>query len=109
MAFLREVNIIRRIAHIIFALCITCVWSQLSAQNVVPSTGGLLHGVKAVQIDPTVVADPAKIKDASAPNLIQDSLRNAFRSADFEIADSAAIRAHGILHEFSSGSMAKRL
>jgi hypothetical protein len=33
------------------------------------------------QIDPTVVADPAKIKDASAPNLIQDSLRNAFRSA----------------------------
>jgi hypothetical protein len=25
------------------------------------------------------------------PNLIRDSLRNAFRSADFEIADSAAI------------------
>ena len=67
-----------------------------------------LRDVKTVQIDPTVIPQPDKVKEPSAANLMQDSLRNAFHSANFEVADSAPIRAHIILHEFSSGSAAKR-
>lgn len=68
-----------------------------------------LQGVMAVQIDSTVVSDASKVKEPSASTLVQDSLKNAFRSANIDIAESAPIRAHIVLDEFTSGSAAKRV
>ena len=67
-----------------------------------------LRDVKAIQLDRTVVTHPDKVKDESAPNLVQDSLRNALRSANIDAVESAPIRAHIVLDEFTSGSMTKR-
>ncbi|MBZ5654141.1 MAG: DUF4410 domain-containing protein [Acidobacteriia bacterium] len=86
-----------------FACGLILIFSSALAQNTPP-----LRGVKTVQVDPTVVSDPKKVKEEAAPNLVQDSLKNAFRSANIELGDSAPIRAHIVLDEFSSGSMAKR-
>lgn len=67
-----------------------------------------LRDAKTVQVDATVVAKPANVKEASAPNLVQDSLRAALRNANVDVAESAPIRAHIVLDEFTSGSAAKR-
>lgn len=64
--------------------------------------------MKTVQVDSTVVSNPEKVKEEAAANLVQDSLRNALRSANIELGDSAPIHAHIVLDEFTSGSMAKR-
>ena len=69
----------------------------------------LLQGVKAIQVDATVVPNPQTVKEEHAPNLVQDSLRNALRDANIEVAESAPIRAHIVLEEFTSGSTAKRV
>jgi hypothetical protein len=66
-----------------------------------------LAGVKTVQVDPTVVPKPEKVKEEQAPNQVADSLRNALKDANFEVGE-APIRAHIVLDEFTSGSMAKR-
>jgi hypothetical protein len=67
-----------------------------------------LTGVKAVQVDATVVPNPEKVKEEHAANQVADSLRNALHAANFEIAETAPIRAHIVLDEFTSGSTAKR-
>ncbi|MBZ5679471.1 MAG: DUF4410 domain-containing protein [Acidobacteriia bacterium] len=85
------------------ALFLALMVCDMNAQSTAP-----LRGVKAVQVDPTVVAKPDKVKEPSAPNLVQDSLKNALRTANIDIADSAPIRAHIVLDEFTSGSTAKR-
>jgi hypothetical protein len=82
---------------------------ELNAQSTAHQTAGLLKGVKAVQVDPTVVSNPEKVKEPSASNLVEDSLKNAFRTANIEVAESAPIRAHIVLDEFTSGSTAKRV
>jgi hypothetical protein len=69
----------------------------------------VLRDVKAIQVDPTVIADPDKVKEDFAANLMQDSLRNALRNANFETPESAALKAHIVLDEFSSGSKTKRM
>lgn len=69
----------------------------------------VLRDVGAVQVDPTVIANADKVKEEFAAVLMQDSLRNAFRSSNFDTPASAPIRAHIVLHEFSSGSQTKRL
>jgi len=92
-----------KIIPVTLALCAALMVSSVGAQNTPP-----LRGAKAVQVDPTVVSDPAKVKDESAPNLVLDSLKNALRSANFDLADTAPLRVHIILDEFTSGSMAKR-
>ncbi len=99
---------IRRSAQIVFALSLLFTLCELKAQDVSTAGTAILGGVKAVQVDPTVVPYPDKVKETFAPNLLQDSLRNAFRSAGFEIADSSTVRAHIVLDEFTSGSTAKR-
>jgi len=81
---------------------------MLIASVVLAQTVPALRGVKTVQVDPTVVSNPEKVKEEAAPNLVQDSLKNALRGANIELGDSAPIRAHLILDEFTSGSMAKR-
>ena len=91
----------RKIAVLTLALLVLACTAP--AENAPP-----LRGVKIVQVDSTVVPDPSKVKEESAPNLVQDSLKNALRSANIDLGDSAPIRAHIVLDEFSSGSAAKR-
>jgi len=66
-----------------------------------------LAGVKTVQVDETQVSDSSKVKEEHAPNQVMDSLKRALRDADFEVGESP-IRAHIVLDEFTSGSMAMR-
>ena len=91
------------------ALCLALTVCGVQAQSVAPQTAAPLRDVKTIQVDPTIVSDPEKVKEPSAPNLVQDSLKNALRSANIEIAESAPIRAHIVLDEFTSGSTAKRV
>ena len=85
-------------------LCFTLVACHLAAQDATP-----LRGVKAVQVDATIVPNPEKVKEASAPTLVQDSLKGAIRFTDIAIVESAPIRAHLVLEEFTSGNTAKRV
>jgi uncharacterized protein DUF4410 len=98
----------RAMSQIAVALCFILVASSVQAKTPKPTAPGPLRDVKAVQLDATVVPNPDKVKEEGAPNLIQDSLRNAFRLADIAVVDSAPIRTHIILDEFTSGSAAKR-
>lgn len=68
----------------------------------------ILRDVKAIRVIKTVVLDPTKVKEDFAPNVVEDSLRNALRNSNFEITDAAPIKAHIALEEFTSGSTAKR-
>lgn len=69
---------------------------------------GPLEDVKTVQLDPTTVSNPDKVKIEGASSLVQDNLRDALRAANFEIGDSP-IRARIVLDEFTSGSTAERV
>jgi uncharacterized protein DUF4410 len=80
-----------------------------SGYTTTPPPVGILRDVRAVQVDPTVVGNQEKVKEDFAAVLMQDSLRNALRNANFETPETAAIRAHIVLDEFSSGSKAKRI
>ena len=70
-------------------------------------TAKVLAGVKTVQVEETVVPNPSKVKEDHAANQVMDSLKRALRDADIEVGE-APIRAHLVLDEFTSGSMAKR-
>ena len=88
-------------------------WVMLMVCNALAQDSGLqksaiLRDVKSIQVEATVVSKPDAVKDTSAPNLVQDSLRNALHLANIDVAESAPIRAHIVLDEFSSGSTAKR-
>lgn len=67
-----------------------------------------LRDVKTVQVDATVIANKDKVKVEGAENLVQDSLRNALKTSNFEVGE-APIRAHIVLEEFNSGNTAKRV
>jgi hypothetical protein len=92
----------RKITQVL-TLCLTLMVCNVRAQNSEP-----LKDAKMIQVDPTIVSNPDKIKEPSAPNLVQDSLKNALRVANIEIGE-APIRAHIVLDEFTSGSTAKRV
>jgi hypothetical protein len=68
----------------------------------------ILRDVKTIQVDPTVVVNRDKVKEDFAATLVEDSLRNALRNANFEVG-AAQLRAHIELEEFSSGSTTKRV
>ena len=68
----------------------------------------ILRDVKAVQVNPTVIGNPDKVKADSAPVLLQDALRNALRTLNIDTPNVAPIRAHLVLDEFTSGNTAKR-
>lgn len=91
------------------ALVVSFIALTLSAQQSAPSATAPLHEVKAVEVDPTVVPDPSKVKDNAAPNVVEDSLKDALQRAGIQVAENAAIHAHLVLDEFSSGSVAKRM
>ena len=91
------------------ALCLGLTVCGVNAQSTAPQTSAPLRDVKTIQVEPTIVPNQEKVKEPSAPNLVQDSLKNALRVANIEIAESAPIRAHIVLDEFTSGSTAKRV
>lgn len=68
----------------------------------------VLRDIRTIQVNPTIVSNPEKVKEDFAPTLLEDSLRNALRDANFEVGD-APVRAHIVLDEFSSGNTAKRM
>jgi hypothetical protein len=82
--------------------------SLVLPQQVLAQSTPVLRDVKIVQVEPTLVANPAKVKDEAAPNTAENMLRSALTSSGFEIGESP-IRAHLLLEEFSSGSTAKRV
>jgi hypothetical protein len=84
------------------------LWLTLAVCSVRAQNAGPLKGAKTIQVDPTIVLNADKVKEPAAPNLVQDSLKNAFRTANIEIGE-APIRAHIVLDEFTSGSTAKRV
>lgn len=88
------------------ALCLALTVCGVEAQSTAPSTSAPLRDVKTIQVDPTIVPNPEKVKEPSAPNLVQDSLKNALRMANIEIAENAPIRAH-ILPEVNSSRTRK--
>ena len=59
-----------------------------------------------MQVEPTLVANPAKVKDETAPNAAEGMLLSALTSSGFEIGESP-ICAHIVLKEYSSDSKAK--
>jgi hypothetical protein len=72
------------------------------------SPGGVLENVRKIQVDPTVIEQPEKVKGAVAASLVRYDLRAAVRDALLEEGDSST-RAHIILDEFSPESTAKRV
>jgi len=72
------------------------------------SPARVLENVRRIQVDPTVIEQPEKVKDPVAANLVRYDLRAALRDALLEEGDSP-IRAHIVLDEFSSVGTAKRL
>jgi hypothetical protein len=64
--------------------------------------GGVLERISTLQVDPTVVTNPEKVKDpAAAANLVRFTLRSAIREAHFAEGNSP-VRIHIVLDEFSS-------
>ncbi|MGA8869328.1 MAG: DUF4410 domain-containing protein [Candidatus Sulfotelmatobacter sp.] len=94
---------------ITFVLCVAFLVCSAGAQSPAPQAAAPLRDVKGIQVEPTIISNPDKVKEASAPNLVQDSLKNALRAANIEVAENAPIRAHIVLDEFTSGSTAKRV
>ncbi|HVO63709.1 MAG TPA: DUF4410 domain-containing protein [Terriglobales bacterium] len=93
----------RKSVAVVAVVSLLLVAGAVAAEN----ANKVLAGVKTVQVDATLVPNPSKVKEDHAPNQVMDSLKRALRDADFEIGESP-IRAHLVLDEFTSGSMAKR-
>jgi hypothetical protein len=68
---------------------------------------GVLEKVGKIEIDPTVVEQPAKVTDAVAASLVRYELRAAVRDALLEEGDSP-VHAHFVLDEYSAPGTAKR-
>jgi len=66
----------RRFAQLAIVLCLMSMLYGVKAQNSAPQGSKPLHEAKAIQVEPTIVPKPETVKDAYAPNLVQDSLRN---------------------------------
>ena len=92
--------------HLPATLCV-CAIVALSVADASTQRVRILRDVKTIQVNPTVVKNPDKVKEDFAATMVEDSLRNALRDANFEVSD-APIRAHIELTEFTSGSTAKR-
>jgi Domain of unknown function (DUF4410) len=89
-----------RYRNFAFAVVLLAASAQIAA-------GGPLQDVKIIEVGPTIVPNPAKVKDAAAPGLVQDYLRQALLDAGFQIGKSP-VKAHMVLNQFTSGNRAKR-
>lgn len=72
------------------------------------SPAGVLEMAKTIQVDPTVIEQPDKVKDPVAANLVRYNLRAAVRDADLKESDSS-IHTHFVLDEFSPQGSMKRV
>jgi len=70
--------------------------------------GGVLEKVTKIQVEPTVIEQPEKVKDSVAPSLVRYNLRAAVKDARFAEGNSTT-RAHIVLDEYSSENSARRL
>jgi len=66
-------------------------------------SAGVLEKVVTIQVDPTVVPNPDKVKDLAAPNLLRFNLRAAVEQAHF-LEGKSPVRIHIVLDEFSSSN-----
>ncbi len=59
------------------------VWLFVASTSAVAfcSPDGVLEKVSTLQVDPTVVTNPEKVKDPAAANLVRFTLRSAVREA----------------------------
>jgi hypothetical protein len=106
---MKHLNEIKRVIETRLVPSTILVLVLAGSSDLVGQRVALLRDVRAVQVTPTIVTNPQKVKEDFAPNLVQDALRNALRSSNFEITEDAPIKAHIVLDEFSSGSTAKRV
>ena len=85
-----------RIFRLFFFVAVTSTLAFCSPQ-------GVLENVAKIQVDPTVVTNPDKVKDPAAANLLRFNLRAAVGQAHFQEGNSP-IRIHIVLDEFSSSN-----
>lgn len=90
-----------RTLEVLFLL--SAIWTEAFG-----SPGGVLEKVTKIQVDPTVIEQPGRVKDSWAASVVRYNLRAAVRDALLEEGESA-IRAHFVLDEFSAEGGAKRL
>lgn len=102
---LKETDMQPRVRSLLLAVALP---SLVLAQQGLAQHTPVLRDVKVVQVEQTLVANPAKVKDETAPNTAENMLRSALTSSGFEAGESP-IRAHLVLEEYSSGSTAKRM
>lgn len=67
-----------------------------------------LKNVKEIQIMPTVINNPEKIKNPDAAALVEKGLRKAVLANEFQVVESAPVKVRISLDEFSGGSFAAR-
>lgn len=89
------------------ALLILCLISP-SLSHAQQSSTRPLRDVKAVQIEPTILANPNKAKDPAAAETVERSLRRALLINEFQPADLSPSKVHIVINEFTGGSFAKR-
>jgi len=67
-----------------------------------------LRNVKVIQVLSTVINNPKKVKDPDAAAIVEKALRRAILANEFQVAESAPVKARISLDEFSGGSLATR-
>jgi hypothetical protein len=99
---LRRKNPVVNIRRFILAGAFTVVLA------IVLAAAGPLAGVKIVQVDPTEVPDPSKVKNDWAANWVHDQIVASLQQTGFQVGDSP-VHAKVVLQEFTSGSTAERV
>jgi hypothetical protein len=88
-------------------LLILCTGSLLQAGQATPTRP--LRDVKEIQVLPTVIKYPEKVKDPDAAATVEKSLRRALLVNEYQLVESAPVKARISLDEFSRGNQAKRI
>ena len=90
-----------KILQFIFLLAVT-------SSAALSSPGGPLEKVTKIQVDPTIIEQPEKVKDPMAANLVQYNLRAAVKDAHLQ-EGASPIRTHVVLDEFLSEGGLRRV
>ena len=88
------------------ALLLMTAFPQTGQQQ---ATTPALKDVKAIEILPTTIPNPDKVKETTAPGIVENNLRHAILLAGFEVGKDAPIKARLILEEFNPGNTATRV
>jgi len=79
---------------------------MLRAQQTAPTAP--LNDVKEIQVLPTVINNPQKVKNPDAAAIVEKALRRAILVNELQVAESAPVKARISLDEFTGGSSAAR-